>query len=229
MKKIGILGGMSWESTITYYKVINEMIGRYQGGNVSADMLIRSLDLALIDSYQSCGRWDMVAEILCEAAKELEQMGADFLIMASNTVHKVYDQVQDAVNVPVLHIADATVESIKTEGLKRVGLLGTRYTMEGDFLKEKLIARDVEVIVPPKARWDRIHKAIFEEACIGTVSLETKAMFRQVIKELQAQGAEGIILGCTELGLLIESSDSPLKLFDTAELHAQMAAEYIMK
>lgn len=229
MRKLGILGGMSWESTITYYKVINEMIGQHQGGNTSADMIIRSLDLARIDSYQSCGRWDKVAEILCRAAGELEQAGADFIIMASNTVHKVYNQVQESVSVPVLHIADATVRAIKTEDMSRVGLIGTRYTMEGDFLKDRLTGADIEVIVPSEARWDEIHKAIFEEACMGEVRPETKDMFRQIIEELELQGAEGVILGCTELGLLVELSDSPLRLFDTAVLHAQMAATEIMK
>lgn len=229
MRKLGILGGMSWESTITYYKVINEMIGQHQGGNTSADMIIRSLDLARIDSYQSCGRWDKVAEILCRAAGELEQAGADFIIMASNTVHKVYNQVQESVSVPVLHIADATARAIKTEDMSRVGLIGTRYTMEGDFLKDRLTEADIEVIVPSEARWDEIHKAIFEEACIGEVRPETKVMFRQIIEELGLQGAEGVILGCTELGLLVELSDSPLRLFDTAVLHAQMAATEIMK
>jgi len=229
MKKLGIIGGMSWESTITYYQKINEIIGEILGGTNSADILIRSLNLKTIEEHQDRGEWNDVANILCSAAEDLEQTGVDFILMASNTVHKVYDKVKDAVDIPVLHIAEPTVEAIKKAGFSTIGLLGTRHTMEGDFRKEKLNAAGIQVVVPRKEQFDVIHKSIFEEACLGKVCPETKKMFIDIIEDLKSRCAEGVILGCTELGLLIKNEDSCLPLFDTALLHAQKAAEEIMK
>ena len=228
MKKLGLIGGMSWESTVTYYKIINEKVGEALGGSSSADMIIRSLDLAEIEWLQDNDRWDAVAYILTEAARELESVGADFIVMASNTVHKVYDEVASSVNVPVLHIADPTVGAVQRAGVLSIGLLGTRYTLEGDFLKEKLEAAGIYVIVPELEKVDLIHKAIFTEAVVGNVSDETKSLFISVIDEFARQGAQGVILGCTELGLMIDSDDSGLPLFDTAVLHAERAAEEML-
>ena len=228
MKKLGLIGGMSWESTVTYYKIINEKVGTALGGSSSADMIIRSLDLAEIEWLQDNDRWDAVAYILTEAARELESAGADFIVMASNTVHKVYDGVASSVNVPVLHIADPTVGTVQRAGVLSIGLLGTRYTLEGDFLKEKLEAAGISVIVPEPEKVDLIHKAIFTEAVVGNVSDETKSLFIGVIDEFARQGAQGVILGCTELGLMIDSDDSSLPLFDTAVLHAERVAEEML-
>ena len=228
MKKLGLIGGMSWESTVTYYKIINEKVGVTLGGSSSADMTIRSLDLAEIEWLQDNGRWDAVAYILTEAARELESVGADFIVMASNTVHKVYNEVAASVSVPVLHIAEPTLEAVQRAGVRCVGLLGTRYTMEGDFLKEKLEAEEISVIVPDAEKIDLIHKAIFTEAVVGTVSEETKSIFIEIIDEFARQGAQGMILGCTELGLMISTGDSSLPLFDTAVLHAEKAAEKML-
>lgn len=228
MKKLGLIGGMSWESTATYYKIINEKVRVELGGNSSADMIIRSLDLAKIEWLQDNGRWDAVASILTEAAGELEGAGADFIVMASNTVHKVYDEVAASVRVPVLHIADPAVDSVRRAGVHKVGLLGTRYTMEGDFLKERLESAGVSVIVPYAEKIEPIHMAIFNEAAVGKVSCETKALFVDVINEMAQRGARGVILGCTELGLMIAPEDSSLPLFDTAVLHAAKAAEEIL-
>jgi len=228
MKKAGLLGGMSWESTVTYYQIINSIVGQRLGGNHSADMVIRSLNLETVDSHQRQGQWDAVADMLCQAAKELETLGADFIIMASNTVHKVYDAVQGAVRVPVLHIAEPTVEAVQQAGIRTVGLLGTRYTMEGDFLKERLTAAGIDVVVPPADAMEWIHEAIFTEACVGYIKEETGTMFREIILDLKDRGAQGVILGCTELGLLVCSKDSCLPLFDTAVLHAEKAAEEIL-
>lgn len=228
MKKIGLIGGMSWESTAAYYKIINEKVRAKLGGSSSADMIIRSLDLAKIEWLQDNGRWDAVTSILTEAAGELEGAGADFIVMASNTVHKVYDEVAASVRVPVLHIADSTVDGVRRAGVHKVGLLGTRYTMEGDFLKERLESAGVSVIVPDAEKIERIHMAIFNEAVVGKVSCETKALFVDVINEMVQRGARGVILGCTELGLMIAPEDSSLPLFDTAVLHAEKAAEEML-
>ena len=229
MKRAGILGGLSWESTITYYRIINEAVGARLGASSSADMIIRSLDLALIDYHQSRGEWSAVSEILCGAAAELEQMGADFILMASNTVHRVYDDVQASVSVPVLHIADSLIAALKEVGIEKAGLLGTRYTMEGDFLAEKLEAAGIAVVVPDEEDFAPIHEVIFTENFDGQTSREVKDLFRRVISGLEQKGAQGIILGCTELGLAINEEDSCLPLFDTAVLHAKKAAEEILK
>ncbi len=233
MKKLGLIGGMSWESTVTYYKIINEKVGAVLGGNSSADMIIRSLNLAEIEWLQDNDRWDAVAYILTEAACDLEKAGAEFIVMASNTVHKVYDQVAESVNVPIIHIAEPLVEAVRNfnasgSGLNTVGLLGTRYTMEGDFLKEKLEAAGVSVVVPDEEAIEQIHQAIFNEAVVGKVRPNTKKMFIDVIDDFAKQGAQGVILGCTELGLMINPDDSKLPLFDTAALHAEKAAEEVL-
>lgn len=228
MKKIGLLGGMSWESTATYYRIINETVAERAGGVTSADMVIRSLNLSVIAEHQSCGRWDQVADILCTSAAELEQMQADFIVMASNTVHKVYDSVNAAVKIPVIHIAEPVAAAVKAAEISKIGLLGTKYTMEGDFLKEKMNAAGIEVAVPDSDRFGEINDAIFGEGCTGRIKEETKEMFRSVISELKEQGAGGIVLGCTELGLFIKQEDWDIPVFDTAVLHALRAAEEIL-
>ena len=228
MKKIGLIGGMSWESTVTYYRIINEKIGAELGGSSSADMIIRSLDLAKIEELQDNGRWESVADILTKAAHELESAGADFIVMASNTVHKVYDEVAASVSVPVIHIADPTVDAVQRADVNTVGLLGTRYTMEGDFLKEKLESAGVSVMVPDADKIELIHRSIFSEGVVGKVSCETRALFADVINEMAQQGAQGVVLGCTELGLMIAPEEISLSIFDTAVLHAEKAAEEVL-
>lgn len=229
MKKAGLLGGMSWESTVTYYQIINETVREKLGGSSSADMIIRSLDLEAIEKYQSSGNWDAVADILCHAAAELENAGADFIVMASNTVHRVYPDVAEAVGIPVLHIADAVIDAVHEAGIDPVGLLGTKYTMQGDFLKEKLFEAGISVLVPTEERMQQIHDAIFSEAPLGKVRDETKRMLYDVVAELRRCGARGIVLGCTELGLMIHPEESCLPIFDTVILHAGKAAELILR
>ncbi|MBQ4650092.1 MAG: amino acid racemase [Firmicutes bacterium] len=229
MKRAGLLGGMSWESTITYYRIINEYVAENAGSCTCADMVIRSFNLAEIDYFQSRGEWEKVSAVLSGGAAELEKIGADFILMASNTVHRVYEDVQASVKVPVLHIADPAVEAVTAAGMSTAGLLGTRYTMEGDFLKEKLNEAGIGVVVPSPEKIGRIHEVIFNEPCMGEPRPEIREMFREVIDEMKLQGAQCIILGCTELGLMIKEEDSCLPIFDTAVLHAQKAAEEILK
>ena len=216
---------MSWESTVTYYQIVNQVVKERLGGLHSAKCVLYSVDFDEIERCQSSGDWQRSGEILSGAAQALEQAGADFLLLCTNTMHKVYDQIQAAVSVPILHIADVTLAALRAQGLRRVALLGTRYTMEQDFYKRRLAEGGLEVLIPGEADRREINRVIFEELCRGVISPHSKAYFLRVLEDLKAAGAEGAILGCTEIGLLVGQEDTDLPLFDTTLLHAQAAAE----
>ena len=226
MKTIGLLGGMSWESTATYYQLINQEINRRLGKMHSAQILLNSVDFELIENYQSSGEWHEAGEELARQAKILSNAGADFVLICTNTMHKVFDQIKAAVRVPVLHIADATANQLKLSGISKVGLLGTAFTMEQDFYRGRIeTEHGIEVLVPNKEERKHIHDVIYQELCFGKIREESKQAYLSIIDKLAQQGAEGIILGCTEIGLLISQEDTPVPLFDTAAIHALAAVE----
>lgn len=223
MKTIGIIGGMSWESSATYYHLINEKINQELGGLHSAQCILYSVDFADIEAYQANGEWWKAGDTLWYAARSLELAGADFIILATNTMHKVVTIIEERITVPILHIADATTNAIKQKNIQKVGLLGTKYTMEQTFYKERLEEQGLEVIVPNDAQRDKVNEIIFEELVLGNIKQASKDYYLNVIQDLRDQGAEGIILGCTEIGLLIKHSDVSLPVFDTTEIHAEEA------
>lgn len=225
MKTIGLIGGMSWESTVPYYRLINEYVKDALGGLHSAKIALYSVEFDEIEKCQSEDRWDDAAKILADAAAGLEKCGADFILICTNTMHKVFDQVQAAVNVPLLHIADATGEALKEAGIQKVGLLGTRYTMQQDFYKGRLAQAGFEVCVPAEGFLAGLNRIIFEELCVGVIKEASRRFFAQAIEDLKEQGCEAVILGCTEIGLLVRPEDSVLPLFDTTVIHAQAAAK----
>ena len=224
MKTIGLLGGMSWESTVTYYQLINEAVKEQLGGLHSAKLMLHSVDFDEIEKCQSSGDWARSGEILGQAAAGLERAGADFILICTNTMHKVYDQVQAAVSIPILHIADLTLAALRSQGIRRVALLGTAYTMEQDFYKRRLTEGGLEVLIPGESDRREINRVIFQELCRGILSPDSRALFLRVLEDLRSAGAEGAILGCTEIGLLIGQGDTSLPLFDTTQIHAQAAA-----
>lgn len=225
MKTIGLIGGMSWESSVTYYRVINEYVARRLGGLHSAKCLLWSFDFDEIHRFQQEGRWDEATRSMINAAAALRRGGADFLVICANTMHKMADEVQAATGLPLLHIADATAERIKAAGLRRVGLLGTRFTMDQDFYRGRLIERHgLEVSIPADADRQFVHDVIFSELCRGVVADASRQRCRAIIRSLTDGGCGGMVLGCTELGLLITPDDSPVPLFDTAIIHAEAAA-----
>jgi len=226
MKTIGLIGGMSWESTVTYYKLINEVVKDKLGGLHSAKCLLYSVDFHEIEKYQSTGEWDKCGEILAEAAQNLEKAGADFIVICTNTMHKVAGYIQRRISIPLLHIAEATAQELIKSKIHKVGLLGTKYTMQQDFYKSKLIEKGLEVIIPEESDIDIINTTIYKELCLGIISDQSKKEFIRIIGELAGRGAEGIILGCTEIGLLVNSVDTNVTLFDTAYIHALKAALY---
>ena len=221
---IGLIGGMSWKSSAEYYRLINEDVGRRLGGMHSARCLLWSFDFADIEALQRADRWDEAAALMVDAARRLERGGADFLVIATNTMHIAAPQVQAATSLPLLHIADPTAERIKAAGLRRVGLLGTAFTMEQDFYKGRL-AREhgLEVLVPEAPGRAAVHRVIYEELVRGRMLETSRTAYREVIAGLVERGAEAIILGCTEIMLLIGPEDSPVPLFDTTGLHAEAA------
>ena len=225
MKTIGMIGGMSWESSAEYYRMVNEEVKRQLGGLHSAKIILFSVDFNEVERCQSEGRWDDAGEILGEAAYSLEKAGADFIVICTNTMHKVIDQVYQKTSLPILHIADETAAQIKKLGIKKVGLLGTKYTMEQDFYKSRIQSENIEVLIPDEKDRDLINKTIFNELCLGTILPSSKDYFKRVIEGLSAEGAEGIILGCTEIGLLIKQEDTAIPLFDTTFIHAHGAVE----
>ncbi|WP_280541789.1 aspartate/glutamate racemase family protein [Chromohalobacter sp. 11-W] len=226
MRTIGLLGGMSWESTESYYRALNEGVKQALGGLHSAKVAMVSVDFAEIETLQSEGRWDEAGEALAEASRQIERAGADFLLIATNTMHKVAPQVEAAIDIPLLHIADATAERLVADGITRVGLLGTRFTMEQDFYKQRLTERfGIEVIVPEGAQRDHIHQVIFEELCLGRIESASREAFLAVIDALHAQGAQAVILGCTEIAMLIKATDTHVPLYDTTALHAAAAVK----
>lgn len=230
MKTIGLVGGMSWESTAEYYRLINEAVKRRLGGNHSARIVLFSVDFAEIEELQRMDRWEEMAEIMVEAAQGLQHAGADFIVLCTNTMHKLARQMQDNVHIPLLHIADAAAARIKESGLRKVGLLGTRFTMEQDFYKGRL--RDIhgiEVIVPEEEDRVIVHSVIYDELCRGIVSPAAKAALVRIMERLTAQGAEGVILGCTEISLLVGQEDCRFPVFDTTRIHALEAVEQALK
>ena len=226
MKTIGLIGGMSWESTVTYYKIINETVKEKLGGLHSAKCILYSVDFQEIEECQANGNWEKSGEILGEAANNLEKAGADFIVICTNTMHKVINQIKEKISIPILHIAEMTAEKILEKGLKNIALLGTKYTMEQDFYKSKLIEKGINVIIPDKNDVEIINKVIYDELCLGTINSNSKKKFLEIVDKLRSKGAEGIILGCTEIGLLIKNEDTDVPLFDTAVIHAEEAAIY---
>ena len=226
MKTIGLIGGMSWESSIEYYRIINETAKEKLGGLHSAKSLMVTVDFAEIEKLQHEDRWDEAAEILVKCAQDLEHGGADFIVLCTNTMHKLADQITANVNIPFLHIADATAEKIVASGMKRIGLLGTRFTMEHDFYKGRLINNfGLDVLIPEKGDRDIVHRVIYDELVQGKIVDVSRDEYKRIMEELIAQGAEGIILGCTEIELLAKLSDSCVPLFPTTLIHAVAAVE----
>jgi len=225
MKTIGLLGGMSWESTVPYYRTINETIRARLGGLHSARVVLYSVDFHEVERLQHAARWDEAGALLAAAAQALQRAGADFIVLATNTMHKVAPAIEAAVALPLLHIADPTAARIGAAGLARVGLLGTRFTMEQDFYVERLRARHgLAVDVPDADERERVHRIIYDELCVGEVVPASRDAYRAIIAGLVERGARGIILGCTEISLLVDQSDSPVPIFDTTALHAEAAA-----
>lgn len=226
MKTIGMLGGMSWESTQGYYQQINRGVKQKLGGLHSAQIALYSVNFQPIEECQHQGNWIETANILASAAQNVEAAGADFLLICTNTMHKVADQINEAISIPVLHIADATAEEIKQQGLTKVGLLGTAFTMEQDFYKGRLLDKhNIEVVVPEQDDRDLVHKVIYQELCLGKVVQESKQAYLRIIDKLVEQGAQAVILGCTEIGMLVQQNDTNAILLDTTKIHADKAVE----
>ncbi|WP_411102988.1 aspartate/glutamate racemase family protein [Streptomyces sp. cmx-4-9] len=223
MRTIGLIGGMSWESTAEYYRLLNELTRARLGGLHSARCVLHSVDFAEIEQLQVQGRWEEAGEVLAGAARSLEAAGADMVLLCTNTMHKVADQVGAAVTIPLLHLADATADAVRAAGLRRVGLLGTAFTMEQDFYRGRLAAGGLEVLTPGPEGRALVHRVIYGELCLGVVEEASRGAFREVIRGLVADGAEGIVLGCTEIELLVRPEDSPVPVFPTARLHAEAA------
>ena len=225
MRTIGLLGGMSWESTVCYYQTINRAVAAELGGLHSARLLLYSVDFAEVERLQHLDRWAEAGSLLSDAALALQGAGADFLVLCTNTMHRVADEIEARVRIPLLHIADPTAQAIQAAGCSHVGLLGTRFTMEQDFYRGRLEKRfGLSVDVPAADSRERVHEVIYAELCRGIIAESSRAALREVVSELVAAGAEGIVLGCTEIGLLLRPGDVSVPLFDTAELHAVAAA-----
>lgn len=229
MKTIGLIGGMSWESTVTYYQIINKTINRKLGGFHSAKILLYSVDFDEIEKCQATGDWKKSADILSQAAKNLEIAGADFIVICTNTMHKVAPQIQSRINIPIIHIAEETANELKQQHITKVALLGTKYTMTQDFYKEKLESAGIEVLVPDESSIEFVNDVIFNELCLGIISETSKEKFRNIIENLSKQGAQGVILGCTEIGMLISQKDTNLPVFDTTLIHAAKAARLALE
>lgn len=226
MKVIGLLGGMSWESTVGYYRAINEGVKNSLGGLHSAKIALYSVDFDPIEKLQHEGDWEETARILSEAAQSVASAGADFLLICTNTMHKVAPQIEKSINIPLLHIADATAEVLVQEGIKTVGLLGTAFTMEQDFYKGRLSENyGLNVLVPESEDRKVVHRIIYQELCLGKIESNSKAEYLRIIDSLSNQGAEAVILGCTEIGMLVNQEDTEVRLLDTTEIHAEKAVE----
>jgi len=230
MKTIGLLGGMSWESSIEYYRIINEATKAKLGGLHSAKSLMVSVDFAEVEILQRQDRWAEAAKMLMEAAKNLENGGADFIVLCTNTMHKVADDLQNSIKIPFLHIADPTAQLVKDSGIQKIGLLGTRFTMEEEFYKGRLSQKyGLNVSIPNAQEREIIHQVIYEELVLGKIEQHSRAQYIGIIEQMVSQGAEGIILGCTEIGLLVHPEDSRVPLFDTTKIHAEAAVDYALK
>ncbi|AXK18183.1 aspartate/glutamate racemase family protein [Bacillus toyonensis] len=229
MKTIGLIGGMSWESTSEYYRILNEEIKSRLGGLHSAKCLINSVDFEEIERFQSNGDWDGAGEVLGNAAYSLQKGGADFIIICTNTMHKVVEKIKENINIPVLHIADTTAKEIKRKGIQTIGLLGTKYTMEQDFYKSRIEENNIKVIVPVEKNREKLNEIIYTELCLGKITSQSREYYKRVIEELVQKGAQGIILGCTEIGLLIKQEDVLVPIFDTTFIHAMEAVNVALE
>lgn len=229
MKTIGLLGGMSWESSALYYRLINELVREQRGGLHSARCIMASLDFADVEALQAAGRWDAAGDLLADAALGLEAAGADMIVLCTNTMHKVAGAIEDAVAIPLVHLADVTAQAVTAAGLKTVGLLGTAFTMEEDFYRDRIAGHGLQVLVPDAAARALVHRVIYEELVVGVVSEASRSSFLAVIAELAALGAEGVILGCTEIELLIDQDATPLPVFATTRLHAEAAVRLALE
>ncbi|WP_217589547.1 aspartate/glutamate racemase family protein [Lentibacillus saliphilus] len=228
MKTIGLIGGMSWESTEIYYRMINEEMNQRLGGLHSARCIMYSVDFAVIEAYQAKGEWNKAGDVLADAAQKLERAGADFIILCTNTMHKVIDIIEKQLQIPVLHIGDVTAQAINRQGVSTVGLLGTAYTMTGRFYIDRLKANGIDVIVPDAVERETINKIIFDELCHGKIRDTSRTYYLAVMNRLVSEGAAGIILGCTEIGMLIKTGDTDVPLFDTTMIHAKEAVTYAL-
>lgn len=228
MRTIGLIGGMSWESSAEYYRLINQLVRDRLGPLRSAQLLMYSVDFGPVEQAQHAGRWNDAAAILVDAARKLEAGGAECVLLCTNTMHKVADQIQQAIGIPFLHIADPAGQAAVDAGMIDVGLLGTAFTMEQDFLKRRLEARGLRVMVPDAEARQAVHRIIYEELCVGIISEASRTIYQRVIQALTARGAQAIILGCTEIGLLIKPEHSALPLLDTTELHARAAVAFAL-
>ena len=226
MRVIGLLGGMSWESTAQYYRMINQEVRRRLGRQHSAKIVMYSVDFEEIEQLQSADDWETAGRVLADAAKGVERGGADFLVLCTNTMHKVAPAIEKAIDIPLIHIADATAETVVQAGLRCVGLLGTRFTMQEDFYKGRLAERHgLEVLVPPAADQEIVDRVIYDELCLGEILEESRREYVRIIRELGDRGAKGIILGCTEIGLLVRPEDTSLTVFDTTRVHSAKTVE----
>ncbi|MGM0905001.1 MAG: aspartate/glutamate racemase family protein [Pseudomonadota bacterium] len=228
MKTVGIIGGMSWESTSTYYKRLNQLINKRLGGLHSAEIILASVDFAPIEEMQSKGDWDAAAQSLIGKARQLERAGAESIVIATNTMHKVAPQVEDAVKLPLLHIVDAVADHLKQNNVNQTGLLGTRFTMQQPFYKERLEQQNIKVLIPGESDGNTVDSIIFKELCHGQFTDNARKQYLRIIEDLATQGAQGVILGCTEIGLLVQQEHSALPLFDTTELHCRAIADWML-
>jgi aspartate racemase len=229
MKTLGLIGGMSWESTVPYYRQINQRINQQLGGLHSAKIIMYSVDFQQIEALQRSGDWQQAGQLLAEAAQALQRAGAEGLVLCTNTMHKVATAITSATTLPLLHIADATAQQIRAQGLRRIGLLGTRFTMEQDFYKARLAAQGLEVLIPAETDREQVHQVIYQELCHGQIKADSRHAYQRIIADLVAQGAEGVILGCTEIGLLVQPEDAAVPLFDTTAIHARAAADWMLQ
>lgn len=229
MKTIGLIGGMSWESSLVYYRLINEGVKARLGGLHSAKCIMYCVDFAEIEPLQDEGRWNEAAGRMIEAAQHIQAGGADFLVLCTNTMHKTAPEIQKHIHIPLLHIADATAEAIKRRGIERIGLLGTRFTMEDEFYRGRLATKHgLDVIVPNQDQREIVHRIIYDELCVGRINEASKREYLSIIADLVQRGAEGVVLGCTEIGLLVTQNDCSTSLFDTTEIHAEAAVAYAL-
>ncbi|MFN8450969.1 MAG: aspartate/glutamate racemase family protein [Anaerolineae bacterium] len=230
MKTIGLIGGMSWESSLEYYRIVNETIKLRLGGLHSAQCLMYSVDFAGIERLQHAGRWDEAGDVMADAARRLERGGADFVVLCTNTMHRLAGAIEAAVSIPLLHIADPTAEAIRAAGITKIGLLGTAFTMEQEFYRGRLTEKyGLDVLIPEADERAVIHRVIYEELVLGIVREDSRAAYQRIIDHLIARGAQGIILGCTEIMLLIAPEDCPVPSFDTTTLHAVAAADFALE
>ncbi|MFA3761801.1 aspartate/glutamate racemase family protein [Yersinia sp. 2544 StPb PI] len=230
MKILGLIGGMSWESTIPYYRMINQQVKEQLGGLHSAKIILYSVDFHEIEQLQAKGDWETAAQLLSDAAVSLKNAGADVIVVCTNTMHKVADDIEAASGLPLLHIADATAAQIKQQGINKIGLLGTRYTMEQDFYRGRLTQKHgIEVITPDSIDREIVNRIIYEELCLGVISETSRQEYRRIMGKLEQQGVQGIIFGCTEITLLVNAQDASVPVFDTTAIHACAAAEYALK